>query len=103
MKTQAPVSLVSMEDNCRDVSQIMKALAHPQRLMLLCHLSSGEKTVGELEGLCDISQSQVSQFLSRMRLENLVISEKRGQFVYYKIGDSKVKKLIKALHSIFCR
>jgi DNA-binding transcriptional ArsR family regulator len=102
MKTQALRSAKEMKQNCETVSQIMKTLAHPQRLMLLCHLSSGEKTVGDLEALCEISQSQVSQFLSRMKLEGLISSEKRGQFVYYWISEQKTKKLIKALYSIFC-
>lgn len=102
MKKQAIVSVKDMEDNCNRVASLMKALAHPQRLMILCHLSTNEKTVGELEALCGASQSSVSQYLNRMRLEGLVSSEKRGLFVYYQVEDSKVKKLISALHEIFC-
>ena len=102
MKKQAAVSIQDMEENCDQVAQLMKALAHPQRLMLLCHLSTGEKTVGELEDLCGASQSAVSQFLNRMRLEGMISSEKRGLFFYYKIEDTRVKKLIASLHQIFC-
>lgn len=102
MKKQATVSIQEMEENCDAVAGLMKALAHPQRLMLLCHLSTGEKTVGELEELCGASQSAVSQFLNRMRLEGLIASEKRGLFVFYRIEDPRVKKLITALHDIFC-
>lgn len=99
MKKQA---INEMTDNCGTVASLMKALAHPQRLLLLCHLSMGEKTVGELENLCSASQSSVSQFLNRMRLEGLVASEKRGLYVFYRIEDPKIKKLISALHDIFC-
>ena len=102
MIKQAVVSIKDMENNCDRVASLMKALAHPQRLMVLCHLSGHEKTVGELEILCGASQSSVSQYLNRMRLEGLVSSEKRGLFVYYQIKDLKVKKLISALHKIFC-
>ncbi len=102
MKKQAVVSIQEMVDNCNAVASLMKALAHPQRLMILCHLSTDEKTVGELEELCSASQSSVSQFLNRMRLEGIVASEKRGLYVYYKIDDPRVKKLISALHDIFC-
>lgn len=102
MKKQAMISAEDLIENCESVAQIMKALAHPQRLMLLCHLSMGEKTVGELENLCSISQSLVSQFLSRMKLEGLVTSEKRGLFVYYVIANPKVKKLMTSLQKIFC-
>lgn len=102
MKKQAAASLRELEENCESVAKIMKALAHPQRLMLLCHLSTGEKTVGELEEVCSVSQSAVSQFLNRMKLEGLVQSEKRGLHVYYSIANPKIKKLITALSDIFC-
>ncbi len=103
MKSQADYNIsLEMRNKCFDVSRILKALAHPQRLMILCYLSDGEKTVGEIEQACDASQSAVSQFLNRMRLEGLVFSEKRAQFVYYKIHDPQIKKLIKSLHKIFC-
>lgn len=101
-KQQELMPLKMMKENCENVAQIMKALSHPQRLMLLCHLSVEEKTVSELEKLCEISQSQISQFLNRMKLEGLVDSEKRGLFVFYKIADPQAKKLITALHKIFC-
>ncbi len=91
-----------MKKNCDSVSQILKALAHPQRLLILCQLAEGQKTVGEIESNCEASQSAVSQFLGRMKREGLVQSEKRGQFVYYKIQDPMVKQLIKMLYKIFC-
>jgi ArsR family transcriptional regulator len=92
-----------MAENCEHVASVMKALGHPQRLMIMCHLSQSEKTVGELEELCEISQSAVSQFLNRMKLEGLVASEKRGLYVYYWIQDERIKELITALHRVFCR
>lgn len=102
MKRQAPISIREMEKNCNEVAQTLKALAHPDRLMILCHLSVGEKTVGELEELCSISQSAVSQFLKRMKLEGLVASEKRGLHVHYRIENPQVLELMTALHRIFC-
>lgn len=102
MKTQGASKVKDLAKNCESVAQLMKAMAHPLRLMILCHLSTGEKSVGELEELCGAGQSQVSQFLNRMRLEGLVASEKRGLYVHYRILDVKVKKLITALHHIYC-
>ncbi|HAM36372.1 MAG TPA: transcriptional regulator [Elusimicrobia bacterium] len=87
---------------CEGASRMLKHLAHPRRLLILCHLSEGEKTVSELEGLCGVSQSQVSQFLGRMRSEGLVAGRRNGHCVVYRIEDGKVLKLIKALHAIFC-
>lgn len=102
MKNQGNISAVEMKIKCKSVATILKAISHPQRLMLLCHLADGEKTVGELEILCGGSQSAISQFLKLMKLEDMLTSEKRGLFVYYRIHDPKVKKLVFSLHKIFC-
>lgn len=103
MKKTRGVPLRDMQQNCEHVSKVLKALAHPQRLMILCHLVEGEKTVGELESLCTLSQSAVSQFLKRMKLEQLIDSEKRGLFVHYRIVDPDVKRLMASLYAIFCK
>lgn len=91
-----------MRQKCDLVSTVLKSMAHPQRLMILCALASGEKTVGEIEAACEASQSAVSQFINRMRLEGIVTSEKRGSFVYCKIADPKVNQLIQSLYNIYC-
>ena len=96
-------NIADMKNKCDNVARMLKALSHPQRLIILCTLSEGEKTVGEIEQACNASQSAVSQFLNRMRLEGLVHSEKRAQFVYYNIKDPQVKQLIKSLYKIFCK
>ena len=103
MKSQVKFKIEkSMRQRCDTVSQVLKALAHPQRLLILCTLATGEKTVGEIEEACGASQSAVSQFINRMRLEGLVSSEKRGSFVYCKIADPKVNQLIQSLYKIYC-
>ncbi|MEO5572887.1 MAG: metalloregulator ArsR/SmtB family transcription factor [Gammaproteobacteria bacterium] len=90
-------------EQCESTSRLLKALAHPQRLQILCHLSNGEKTVTELETLCGASQSAVSQFLARMKAEQLIASRRDERYVFYRIADPKVSQLIKALHKIFCK
>lgn len=101
MKSQETTSVKKMKSNCESVAAMLKAMGHPKRLMLLCYLAHGEKTVGELEKLCEGSQSSMSQFLKLMKLEGMVASEKRGLFVYYRIFDPKVRLLIFSLHRIF--
>ena len=91
-----------MRENCDEVSKILKASAHPQRLMILCYLSEGRRTVGEIEAFCGMAQSATSQFLVRMKLEGLINSEKEGKFVTYRIEDSRIKGLMAALYHIFC-
>jgi len=95
------MNLSEMNKNCEEVAEVLKALAHKQRLMILCHLADCEKTVGELHELCEISPSYTSQFLNRMKREGLVSSTREGNFTYYSLTDPKVLKLIKSLHIIF--
>ena len=96
------MQIEKMRDRIDQVSVIMKAIAHPQRLLIMCHLTGGEKTVSELLELCEISQSQLSQFLNRMHREKLLSVRKEGQFSYYGIADRNVTKLIQSMHKIFC-
>ena len=102
MSAMKELSLEQLTNQCEDTAKPLKSLAHPQRLQILCHLSQKKMTVGELEGLCGASQSAVSQFLGRMKLEGLVCSTREGQFVHYRIEDARVLKLIQSLHKIFC-
>lgn len=85
------------------VSKVLKVLAHPSRLLLLCSLAESEKTVTELEDASGSSQSAVSQFLKSMKLEGLIDSRREGQFVLYRITNPEVLELMKALYEIYCR
>lgn len=95
-------NLESLEKNSQYVAEILKTMAHPGRLLILCMLAEGEKSVTDLENMCKISQSQVSQFLKRMQYEQIVDSRKDGKFVLYHIKDQKVIQLMRDLSRIFC-
>ncbi len=92
----------SMASQARAASDLLKALAHEGRLMILCHLAEGEKSVSELEELIGARQAAVSQQLARLRLEGLVSSRREGKAIYYSIEDSRAQRLIATLHGIFC-
>ena len=96
------ISTGRLERKCEDVSLLLKALAHPRRLLIMGHLVGGEKTVTELQKLCGVSQSQLSQFLTRMRLEKLVACERRGRFQYYSAADGRVAELMQSIQKIYC-
>ena len=83
-------------------SELMKTLGHKDRLMVLCHLSSGEKSVGELARLLEIPQSPLSQHLARMRKENLVSTRRDAQTIYYSIASPEAAGLVKLLHELYC-
>lgn len=107
MKSQAAPkrssrTLTELRGRSEDVAGLLKQLSHPQRLLILCSLVEGEKSVGEIEEACGASQSAVSQFLKGMRLEGLIDSRREGKQVYYKIVDGRVRELIRSLSGIFC-
>lgn len=96
------ISVAKIESGCERVSALLRAVSHPGRLLIMGHLIEGEKTVSELQSLCGISQSQLSQFLNRMKLEGLVACKKQGRYCYYGAADQRIIKLIKAIYSIYC-
>ncbi len=97
------ISIQKIERTCEDVSQILKALAHPGRLLILGHLLNGPKTVTELTDLCHISQSQVSQFLMRMKIEGLVNVESDGKYRIYSVADKRLGRLLMTIQHEYCQ
>lgn len=83
-------------------SELMKTLGHKDRLMVLCHLISGEKSVGELASLLDIPQSPLSQHLARMRKENLVTTRREAQTIYYSIASEEAARIVGLMHELYC-
>src|SRR5665213_790107 len=83
--------------NAARAEAMLKQLAHAGRLMILCSLTEGEKTVGQLTELVDLSQSAVSQHLAKLRDAKLVEAEKRGQMVYYRISSNEAQSILLAL------
>lgn len=92
-----------MTDRATAAAAFLKALSHEGRLMILCHLSSGEKSVTELERLLEQRQAAVSQQLARLRLEGLVACRREGKAIYYSIQDPKVSRTIALVYDMFCR
>lgn len=88
---------------CDLVSSLLKAIAHPRRLKILCALGAeGECSVSQLEAYCGASQSSVSQYLSKMKAEGLLSSRREAQSIFYKISNPELLQLMKAMQKIFC-
>ncbi|MBA3325884.1 MAG: helix-turn-helix transcriptional regulator [Rhodobacteraceae bacterium] len=87
--------------NARQASEFLKALAHEGRLVILCHLVDGERSVGEIEALLGARQAAVSQQLARLRHEGLVKARRDGKTIFYSVGDPKVRLLVETLHALF--
>jgi DNA-binding transcriptional ArsR family regulator len=84
-------------------STFLKAMSHEGRLMILCYLSSGEKSVTELEQLLSSRQAAVSQQLARLRLEGLVSARRDGKAIYYSLSEPRAQRLISLLYEMFCK
>ena len=93
----------AMAEHAAAATAFLKALGHDGRLMILCHLISGPKSVSELENLLVSRQAVVSQQLARLRLEGMVSARREGQAIYYSILDPKVRDILMLLHKLFCQ
>ena len=93
----------SMMDNAITASQFLKAISHEGRLMILCYLASGEKSVTDLERLLSSRQAAVSQQLSRLRLEGLVKARREGKAIYYTLADKRATRILDVVYDIFCK
>ncbi|NDR58084.1 ArsR/SmtB family transcription factor [Aliiruegeria sabulilitoris] len=89
--------------NATKASNFLKAISHEGRLMILCHLVSGEKSVTELEQLLSARQAAVSQQLSRLRLEGLVQPRRDGKTIYYSLTDDRPRKILEVVYELFCK
>ncbi|SFA74957.1 transcriptional regulator, ArsR family [Poseidonocella pacifica] len=92
-----------MVENATAAAGFLKAISHEGRLMILCHLVSGEKSVTELEDLLSARQAAVSQQLSRLRLEGLVVPRRDGKTIYYRLADDRPKRMLETVYELFCK
>jgi DNA-binding transcriptional ArsR family regulator len=88
-------SLDAMHSYACDAAEFLKAISHEGRLMILCHLTTGEKSVSE--------QAAVSQQLSRLRLEGLVSPRREGKAIYYSLTDERAMRILTVVYDMFCR
>ncbi len=91
-----------MTQNASHAAGFLKSLAHEGRLMILCHLGSGEKSVGELEEILNCRQAAVSQMLARLREDGMVSTRREGKTIYYSLADQNTAQIIGLLYKMFC-
>ncbi|KAI94236.1 ArsR family transcriptional regulator [Rhodomicrobium udaipurense JA643] len=102
-RADGPPKLDDMVRNARLATDFLKALSHETRLLLLCLLSEGERSVTDLENSLSLRQPTISQQLARLRLDGLVTTRRDGKTVYYSIADDDIKRVIALLYEIFCK
>jgi DNA-binding transcriptional ArsR family regulator len=103
MEIQSPVlDMTLMQVAAKEAASTLRALANEDRLMLLCQLSQGEKSVSELEELVDLHQPSLSQQLGVLRTEGLVDTRRDGKRIFYSIADPKVLTLLGTMYGLYC-
>ena len=91
-----------LKEIAQEASGFLKQLANEQRLMILCNLIDGAKTVSQLQVLVGLEQSAISQHLAKLREQNIIQANRQSQSKYYSIVDEKALKVIELLHTMYC-
>ena len=91
-----------MRPHAESAAALLRALANEQRLLILCYLSEGERSVGELNERLPLSQSALSQHLAVLREGGVVATRREGQSVFYSLVDGPAARVVGTLHDIYC-
>jgi len=98
-----PQGLKQLEKNAHKASDLLGAMANTSRLMILCRLADGERSVSDLQPLIGLSQSALSQHLAVLRRKHLVRTRRDGQSIYYSLSSGQAASIMHTLHEQFCR
>lgn len=97
-----PMEISELRDNASAACEMLQVLANRSRLLVMCHLLEGEKTVGHLQELIGLSQSALSQQLAILRARKLVKTRRDAQSVYYSIASPEAETVLTTLYGIYC-
>ena len=103
MVTMADIDLDTMRASAARTCSMLKTLSNPDRLLLLCQISQGERCVSDLEGALDIHQPTLSQQLGVLRDEGLVDTRRDGKFIYYSVASKEALAVMQVLYEQFCK
>ena len=99
----AQMNMAELQSRALRAAGLLKAMANPVRLMVLCQLAEGEQSVGELEQVAGVSQSALSQHLALLRERGVVRSRREGQSILYSLDGPEAPALLAALYEVYCR
>jgi ArsR family transcriptional regulator, virulence genes transcriptional regulator len=95
-------ALNTLEAKAEEVAVVLSAMANPKRLVVMCTLLSGERSVGDLAGIVGLSQAALSQHLAKMRALRLVSTRRDGQTIYYSLASDEVQAVLETLYRVYC-
>jgi len=102
MPNQPSIQFDQLLESACQASKLLRALGNEYRLIILCHLLSGEHQVAALQDKIDLSQSSLSQHLARLRHEGLVKTRRESQAIFYSLAGDEVRQVLEVLHSLYC-
>jgi DNA-binding transcriptional ArsR family regulator len=102
-ETMRDMNLEAMRNSARAVSKLLRILSNEDRLLLLCQLTEGEISVGQLEAALDIKQPTLSQQLGVLRAEGVVKTRREGKRIHYAVSDPKVLTILSTVYSLYCQ
>ena len=91
-----------LTERSQEVASYLKVLANPSRLLILCELNQGERSVSALETAVGLAQSALSQHLAKLRESGIVATRRDAQTIYYRLADPKVERMMGTLYELFC-
>ena len=97
------MDIEEIEENITIAARLLKALSNEKRLLIVCTLFKGEKSVGELEEIVGLSQSALSQHLARLRRDRVVNTRRAAQTIYYSFHDDAANRVLECLYTIYCQ
>lgn len=102
MQPNLPINVVKMRQSMDRATRLLRVLSNPDRLLLMCHLSSKESCVSDLEVATAIVQPTLSQQLAVLREEGLVSTRREGKQIFYTLASEDALVLMQTLYSRFC-
>lgn len=96
------MNIERLEANAERAASLLKSMGSPRRLLILCQLVEGEKSVGELEKAVGLSQSALSQHLAVLRHKGYVGTRRAGQMIFYSLAGDEARTILQSLHGLYC-
>jgi DNA-binding transcriptional ArsR family regulator len=97
-----PADMATLESRAEEASRVLTAMANAKRLLVLCNLLDGEKSVGVLAAAVELAQAALSQHLGKMRALGLVETRRDGQTIYYRLASPEVRAILETLYRLYC-
>lgn len=100
--TDTTMDIAQLQQNAQRATTLLKSMANEWRLLVLCHLATGEQSVGDLERSIGLSQSALSQHLAILRRERLVTTRRSAQSIYYSLSSGEAEAVMSTLYDLYC-